>query len=202
MPIDIERLQNDTNIKEIINGINKEDLIASPLTATKDSDERESFGTSKVSQSAADASANFRMSEKEYMNYTKHGVISGVYTTKAELDRELAANKAREFSVLAISIVVALLAVYVLHRIFSSLRKSKLTDKKTSNDYNSRDYYLCEALYFKLKDKCNPELYLTNVDKMSKAAELYTLIADNRHNYAKLCEIKISAEKSLGIEIN
>lgn len=201
MPTLLERLQSNPNTKDI-NSLNKDDQLTSPLSVTNVEPHTAITSAPAVSGAAAETNAHFRMSEKEYMNYTKHGVIPGVYTTKAELDRELAANKAREFSVLAITIVVALLSVYVLHRIFSSLRKSKLTDKKTSNDYNSRDYYLCETLYLKLKDKCNPELYLTNVDKMSKAAELYTLIADNRHDYAKLCEIKISAEKSLGIEIN
>ena len=201
MPTLLERLQSNPNTKDIINSINKDDQLTSPLSVTNVEPHTAITSAPAVSGAAAETNAHFRMSEKEYMNYTKHGVAPGVYTTKAELDRELAANKAREFSVLAISIVISLLAVYVVHRLFSSWRKSKLTDHKLPNDYNSSDNYLCETLYLKLKDKCNPESYLTNVDKMSKAAELYTLVADNRYNYSKLCEIKVSVEKSLGIEI-
>lgn len=93
MPSILEMVKQVNSSKNTVNGIDKEELLASPLTATNSSNDNEFFLPSKASQEAADASAGYKMSEKDYYKYTKYGVIPGIGVSEEDLNRERAENQ-------------------------------------------------------------------------------------------------------------
>lgn len=92
MPISFDKLKNNSS-KDTINGIDKEELLASPLTATNNEPIAYITTPSRVSGAAAETNANFRMSEKDYDKYTKYGAIPGIGVTEEDLNRERAENQ-------------------------------------------------------------------------------------------------------------
>lgn len=93
MPTLLERLKNNSSGKDTVNGINKEELLASPLTATNNEEISRITTAPKVSGSAAETNADFRMSEKDYDKYTEYGAIPGIGITEEDLNRERAKNQ-------------------------------------------------------------------------------------------------------------
>lgn len=92
MPISFDNLKN-TSSKDTINGIDKEELLASPLTATNDEPISHITIAPKVSGAAAETNADFRMSEKDYNKYTEYGAIPGIGVTEEDLNKERAKNQ-------------------------------------------------------------------------------------------------------------
>lgn len=93
MPTLLERLKNNSSSKDTINGIDKEELLASPLTATNNEEISHITTAPKVSGSAAETNADFRMSEKDYDKYTEYGAIPGIGVTEEDLNKERAKIK-------------------------------------------------------------------------------------------------------------
>lgn len=88
-----ERLKNNSGSKDTVNGIDKEELLASPLTATSTEPLSPITSAPKVSGAAAETNANFRMSEKDYDKYIKYGATPGIGVTEEDLNKERAENQ-------------------------------------------------------------------------------------------------------------
>lgn len=56
-------------------------------------------------------------------------------------------------------------------------------------------------LYDKLKGKCHPDNFSTNLILFDKATEIFALIVKNKYNYRELIFLKERAEKELNINI-
>ena len=56
-------------------------------------------------------------------------------------------------------------------------------------------------LYDKLKGKCHPDNFSTNLILFDRATEIFALIVKNKYNYRELILLKERAEKELNINI-
>lgn len=61
--------------------------------------------------------------------------------------------------------------------------------------------FKAKALCDQLKKVCHPDLFARDEEKNRAATEIFALLMKNKHNYAKLCELKMRAIKELGIRI-
>lgn len=57
-----------------------------------------------------------------------------------------------------------------------------------------------QKLYDELKKRVHPDRFSTQPELVDKATEIFALIVENKFNHKALCELKIRAEKELGVK--
>lgn len=58
-----------------------------------------------------------------------------------------------------------------------------------------------KTLYDKLKGKCHPDNFSTDLILFEKATEIFALLVKNKYNYNELSQLKERAERELNINI-
>lgn len=81
--------------------------------------------------------------------------------------------------------------------------KRRLRQAKEEPDFKNimDSAFGAKKLYDKLKGKCHPDNFSTNLILFDKATEIFALIVKNKYNYRELILLKERAEKELNINI-
>lgn len=81
--------------------------------------------------------------------------------------------------------------------------KRRLRQAKEEPDFKNimDSAFGAKNLYDKLKGKCHPDNFSTNLILFDRATEIFALIVKNKYNYRELILLKERAEKELNINI-
>ena len=105
-------------------------------------------------------------------------------------------------------IIIIIIAVFVF--LLNKKANPKSIDRNVKDDAinDNVDFgnlvnsaFHASELYDKLKVKCHPDRFPNNPEKNAMALEIFQLINKNRNNIKVLEDLKLRAEKDLGITI-
>lgn len=100
--------------------------------------------------------------------------------------------------------IITLLLILLSHNKHTEIQKRfKEEAKKGDVDYNNiiTSSFHAEDLYNKLKKACHPDKFTSNPELMTKANDLFQQITQNKYDWEKLQELKLTAIKELHINI-
>lgn len=78
--------------------------------------------------------------------------------------------------------------------------KRKLKSESVDFDGVINNAFHSQELYNELKKKVHPDRFSTQPELIDKATEIFALIVKNKFNHKALCELKVRAERELGVE--
>lgn len=100
--------------------------------------------------------------------------------------------------VLAVGVIA--LGVFKHHSSEHYWLKRKLKSESVDFDGVINNVFHSQGLYDELKKKVHPDRFSTQPELINTATEIFALIVKNKFNHKALCDLKVRAEKELGIE--
>lgn len=106
-----------------------------------------------------------------------------------------------------IGFVISIICIsFYVWRYYHSERfylKRQLRQDKSEPDFRNMidSAFMAKKLYDKLKGRCHPDNFSTDMILFDRATEIFALLGKNQYNYRELNLLKERAEKELNINI-